>query len=163
MFALEEARSLWSQIIRGKGGYCPCCDRWGKIYPRKFNSTMARSLIWLATWDGDDGWCDVPNNAPKSIVRTNQLPTTRWWGLSERQLSEDSAAKHSGRWRITDKGRRFATGRITVPREVYTYNAEVLCFGDDLIYIKDAFKTPFDYEQVMLPATMPRGQQEWAF
>ena len=43
------------------------------------------------------------------------------------------------------------------------YNAEALYFGDDLIHIKDAFKTVFDYEQVMLPATMPRGQQEWAF
>jgi len=105
----------------------------------------------------------VPNSAPKSVVRTNQLPTTRWWGLAERQPSGDRAAKHSGWWRATDKGNRFARGLITVPKEVYTYNAEVLYFGADEIHIKDTFKTVFDYEQVMLPATMPRGQQEWAF
>ena len=160
---LEDGRKYWAAVIHDKGGYCPCRDRWGKIYPRQFNATMARSLIWLAAWEKDDGWCDVPNTAPKSVVRTNQLPTTRWWGLAERQPSGDRAAKHSGWWRATDKGNRFARGLITVPKEVYTYNAEVLYFGADEIHIKDTFKTVFDYEQVMLPATMPRGQQEWAF
>ena len=163
MLTLEDVRSLWSQTIRDKGGYCPCCDRWGKIYPRRFNATMAKSLIWLAAWEQDDGWCDVPNSAPKSVVRTNQLPTTRWWGLAERQPSGDSAAKHSGWWRVTDKGNRFARGMIAVSKEVFTYNAEVLHFGDDLIYIKDAFKTSFDYEEVMLPIMSGEDQTEWEF
>jgi len=123
---------------------------------------MARSLIWLATWTANDGWCDVPNCAPKSIVRTNQLPTTRWWGLAERQPSGDSAIKHSGWWRVTDKGNQFARGMITIPKEVFTYNAEVLYFGCDLIHIKEAFKNQFDYEEVMLPATVAQ-QSQWEF
>lgn len=157
---LEEARSMWSSVIKGDGGHCPCCDRWGKIYPRTFNSTMARSLIWLATWNRDGGWCDVPNTAPKAIVRTNQLPTTRWWGLSERQPSGDSNKKNSGWWRVTERGNRFARGMITIPKKVFTYNGEVLYFDSSLIHIRDAFDTSFDYERVMLPA-IPEEQFTW--
>ena len=161
---LEEARAAWFTSINGKGSHCPCCDRWGKIYPRQFNSTMARSLIWLASSNGKDGWCDVPNVAPKSIVRTNQLPTTRWWGLSERQPSGDSSLKNSGWWRVTDKGNRFARGMITVPKTVFTYNGNVLTFSDDLIHIREAFKNTFDYESVMLPVLEPDERQcEWEF
>ena len=162
MMSLDEARAKWSASIRQKGDYCPCCDRWGKIYPRQFNATMARSLIWLATWTANDGWCDVPNYAPKSVVRTNQLPTTRWWGLTERQPSGDSTIKNSGWWRVTDKGNQFARGMIRVPRKVFTYNDKVLNFSLDLIQISDAFKTRFDYEEVMLPATVAQ-QSQWEF
>ena len=145
---LAEARVKWKQTIREDGGHCPCCDRWGKIYPRHFNNTMARSLMWLAK---QNDWCDVPNMAPREIVRSNQLPTTRWWGLCERQTSDDSGSKHSGWWRVTDKGYSFACGITTIPKTAYTYNGDVLGFDDDLIHIKDTFKTKFDYEKVMMP------------
>ena len=51
---------------------------------------------------------------------------------------------------------------ITIPKEVFTYNAEVLYFGCDLIHIKEAFKNQFDYEAVMLPATVAQ-QSQWEF
>ena len=150
MKTLEDAKADWLYAINGDGGDCPCCDRWGKIYPRHFNSSMARALIWLV--GRGPRWTDVPNTAPKWLTRTNQLPTVRWWGLVVRRESEDPAVKHSGMWRPTRRGIDFAHGRINVPQKVYTYNAQVLRFGEKYIRIDQASKTTFDYEQVMLPA-----------
>mgnify|MGYP003113266639 CR=1 FL=1 len=178
MKTLEDAKSDWLYAINGDGGHCPCCDRWGKIYPRHFNSSMARALIWLVgegrKWTDVPNtapnlsrrlpsqrrkWTDVPNTAPKWLTRTNQLPTVRWWGLAERQKSEDPAVKHSGMWCATQRGIDFAHGRISVPQKVYTYNAEVVRFGEKNIRIEQTFKTKFDYEQVMLPVTAYLGLQ----
>ena len=158
MKTLEDAKTDWRYQINGSGGHCPCCDRWGKIYPRHFNASMARALIWLVNRGRQ--WTDVPNTAPKWLTRTNQLPTVRWWGLIERKSPKTHASKHSGMWRTTIRGMRFVNGSITVPETVYTYNAHVVRYSDQNIFIQDAFKTHFDYEQVMLPVSkMPERSQ----
>ena len=159
MKTLQESRVDWLSAIHGDGGHCPCCDRWGKIYPRHFNSSMARSLIWLV--GEGSAWTDVPNTAPKWLTRTNQLPTVRWWGLIERRESEDPAVKHSGIWRPTQRGIDFAYGRISVPKIVFTYNAQVIRFGEEGIRIKETFETPFDYAQVMLPVSRSPQMEMW--
>lgn len=145
---LAELRALWKGIIREDGGHCPCCDRWGKIYSRSLNKTMAKSLLWLAKNSANGEWVDVPLRGPRWLVRSNQLPTLRWWGLVERHGNDDPTQKHSGLWRATDKGIQFAQGRITVPKKVFTYNAEALEFGGDDVTIKDCIDK-FDYAEVM--------------
>tara|TARA_R110000868_G_scaffold106636_4_gene292328 strand:+ start:6313 stop:6810 length:498 start_codon:yes stop_codon:yes gene_type:complete len=159
MKTLQESREAWSNAIEGDGGYCPCCDRWGKIYPRHFNSSMARALLWLVREGAD--WTDVPNTAPKWLTRTNQLPTVRWWGLIERQESDDPTVKHSGVWRPTERGSNFAHGRTTIPRVVFTYNAQVVRFGEEKMRVEEAFKTQFDYAQVMLPVSRSLQMEMW--
>ena len=82
--ALKQLRDQWRVVIEGDGGHCPCCDRWGKIYRRGLNSSMARSLIWLVQQpDRGDGWVHVPDNAPAWLLRSNQLGTLHLWGLLE--------------------------------------------------------------------------------
>ena len=151
MKTLEDARSEWVRAIHGDGAHCPCCDRWGKIYPRHFNASMAKALIWLVSQGFD--WTDVPNTAPKWLTRTNQLATVRWWGMIERQRPKTPAGKHSGMWKPTTRGWLFAHGQIAVPETVYTYNAQVVRYGQKNIKIQNAFKTPFDYREVMLPVS----------
>ena len=108
MKTLQDSRDDWASAIQGDGGYCPCCDRWGKIYPRHFNS------------------------------------------------SDDPKVKHSGMWRATSRGVDFAHGLITIPQTVFTYNAEVMHFGEEDMRIGDAFETHFDYAKVMLPVSRPQ-------
>lgn len=147
---LEEIRAEWQSTIAKEGGVCCVCDRWGKIYGRNINKTMAVSLLWLAQAPHDDGWVDVPNKAPRWVIRSNQLPTLKWWGLVERRPNDaDSTNKHSGMWRVTPAGKAFALEGLSVPKRAFTYNDEVLGFGDDLVKIKDCFKTYFDYQEVM--------------
>jgi hypothetical protein len=146
---MQRLRAGWRQVIEGDGGHCPCCDRWGRVYARTLNETMAKSLVWLAHMSADGSWVDVPKQGPRWLVRSNQLPTLRWWGLVERVTNEDDPTKkHSGHWRATEKGIQFAGNNLRVPKKVYTYNAEVETFGDEMVSIKDCTEQ-FDYSAVM--------------
>ena len=147
---LSEAREQWIKTIEGDGGKCPCCDRWGKIYPRHINATMSRSLIWVTKNAVDlDGWINIPKAGPRFIVRSNQLPTLRWWGLVERYPSDDPAKKHSGLWRATELGKSFANNMISIPKTVFTYAGDVVEFSDERVRCPDTFNTYFDYQEVM--------------
>lgn len=148
---LAAAREQWfNRTIKQDGGHCPCCDRFGKMYRRRMNRTMAASLIWLQ--NAGDGWIDVPKLAPKWVVRTNQLSTLKWWGLIERMPADPTGkVKHTGLWRVTDAGSLFAMGITTAPAWVLTYNDEPIEFSTEQISIEDALGTGFDYRDVMGP------------
>ena len=147
-------------VLRGRidsklddGIRCPCCDKYVKRYRRKFNASMARSLIWLVReWQAGRhtaGWIDVPNSAPRWLLRTNQLPTVRWWGLIERADNEDETVKHSGWWRPTRKGELFAEHRIMIPKTAITYNGEVTGFDDELCWVDECLGVKFNYSDLM--------------
>ena len=157
---LQELRRKWRNCIEDDGGHCPVCDRWGKVYARSINKTMAFSLLWLMSAKSNDkGWVDVPNVAPKSIVRSNQLPTLRWWGLVERIASSDPSYKHSGMWRVTQKGLDFANHKIMVPHTVFTYKGEVESFGEKHVLLSECFKNNFDYQEIMGTLFSPNQQK----
>lgn len=150
--SLSLFRSQWRETIEGDGGRCPCCDRWGRVYGRHLNKTMVESLLWLIEAQADaDGWVDVPALAPRWLVRSNQLPTLRWWSLVERVPSDDPDRKHSGLWRPTPLGRDFAAGRVRVPRTAYTYAGEVERLSEDLVSVADCMGAHFSYEETMSP------------
>ena len=81
--------------------------------------------------------------------------------MIERQESDDPTVKHSGMWRPTERGSNFAHGRTTIPRMVFTYNAKVIRFGEEKMRVEEAFKTNFDYTQVMLPVSDPPQLEMW--
>jgi len=143
------ARSEWKQTIKSDGGHCPVCDRWGRVYSRRINKTMMKSLIWLHHSSPTDGpWTDIPLTAPRWLVRSNQLPTLRWWGLVERRTNDDLKKKHSGMWRVTTKGREFIAGTLRVPSMVFTYNGEPVGWSETQTAASDHFED-FDYSEVM--------------
>ena len=144
-------RDAWGRTIAGDGGHCPVCDRWGKIYVRNINKTMAQGLVWLNHQTGDeDGWVNVPITGPQWLVRSNQLATLHWWNLVERKSKDDShKSKFSGIWRTTQLGKDFVAGLIRVPRSVYTYNNNVVKHGDEDVLLSECLDEGFDYNQVM--------------
>lgn len=145
-----EMRRNWRELIEREGGHCPICDRWGKVYARSINKTMARSLVWLCyAKPADENWVDVPSQAPRWLVRSNQLPTLRWWGMVERRTNDDEHKKFSGMWRPTPFGLLFVEGKTTAPKKVYTYNGEVEGVCIDTVKIHECFKDFFDYEATM--------------
>lgn len=148
---IQAHRDAWRHTIEGDGGYCPVCTRWGKIYGRSLNQTMARSLVWLVAAPLDDnGWVDVPLKAPRWLVRSNQLPTLKWWGLVERcPADKDSKIKHSGLWRPTALGYDFVHAGARVPKKVFTYNDRVEGHSTETVALHQCFKTNFDYQEVM--------------
>jgi len=151
MTDLREAREeLFTRL--DDGVRCPCCDQYARRYRRNFNSTMARSLLWLVkSWlHREDGkWIDVPRNAPRWLVRSNQLPTVRWWGLVERPPSDDPKRKHSGLWQPTPSGVAFAQGTLLIPAKAVTYRGIVEGFEGQEITVKQALGKHFDYAEIM--------------
>jgi hypothetical protein len=147
---LDEARQEWQQTIRDDGGYCPCCDKWGKMYHRAINITMARSIVWLAnhTQPGGD-YVDVPRLAPRFLLRSNQLASMKWWRMCERAAPHpEEDKKHSGMWRITDLGNRWANNLVRVPLYVWTYANEVDSYDGDMVTVSDIIDH-FSYGDVM--------------
>ena len=150
MSDLQQHREAWRHTIEGDGGHCPVCARWGRIYGRAINETMARSIIWLASAPMDNGWVNIPATAPRWLVRSNQLPTLKWWGLVERCPNEkDSKVKHSGLWRPTALGYDFVNTGARVPKKVFTYNDQVEAHSTETVAIYQCFKQQFDYQEVM--------------
>ena len=147
----EALRDAWGRTIANDGGHCPVCDRWGKIYLRNINVTMAQGLMWLCRQTGDaDGWINVPVVGPQWLVRSNQLATLHWWNLVERKSKDEThKAKFSGIWRPTQLGKDFAFGLVRVPKSVYTYNNRVMRYGTEEVFISECLNEVFDYEQVM--------------
>lgn len=148
---LVDMKAEWEKVINGKGGVCPCCKRWGKVYVRPINLTMAKSFIWLAfaAPKDDAGWINVPKTAPVEVLRTKQFSTLRWWGLIEQASHlKDTTKKHVGLWRLTPLGRAFATGYATVPEKAVTYAGEVVRLAGKQVSLKECAKG-YDYSKVM--------------
>ena len=146
---LEELRDKWHDTIHDAGGACPVCDRFGIVYRVGLNATMAKSLIWLSKVQTPDGWVDVPTTAPKFVLRSNQLATTKHWGLVERRANDNPKIKHSGMWRITDKGRQFVNNQLRVSKKVYIYNDVVEAWSPEDVSIEECFAEHFDYRDAM--------------
>ena len=118
---LVEARRV-VRANREDGIECPCCGRYVRVHKRKMNSSMTRALIWLVLyWAKHQDWVDVPTVAPSWLLRTKQLSICEWWGLIERMDKDpdDTARKHSGYWRPTQRGVDFVYGRVSIPSHVF--------------------------------------------
>ena len=149
---LEEMRANWRVTIEGDGGYCPCCSRWGKVYRRSLNKTMARSLMWLVfqAQDRGDGWVHVPSEAPAALLRNSQLSSLKMWGLVECMPGADNGTKlaSSGLWKATRDGVLFAQNKMTVQKYVYVYNDTVVDRDGEDVAITECLGDKYNYEDI---------------
>ncbi len=147
---LHKLRQDWLSTIKNDGGYCPCCDRWGKISPFTLTETHALSLKWFADAPcDDDGWILVPPIAPNWMLRGKNYSMMAKWNLIEHGGNSDTSKRSDGYWRITAKGLDFILGKIRVPKTAYIYANTVQAWSDELIAFADCFGKHFDYEYVM--------------
>ena len=163
---ITDAREKWDLTIRDKGGYCPCCDRWGKVYRYGISHAMTKALLWMASSHGEN-WIDMPKQAPRDLIQTYTFATLKWWRLIERLHIEkevkvekndegeqvlvyaDSETKSSGLWRVTPIGMMFAKGQVQVPQYVYLYNDTLKDVSTETVYIKDCVGKKFNYSEIM--------------
>jgi len=113
---------------------------------------MAKSLIWLCQEQKRTKalWVDIPNTAPRFVIRSNQLPVLTSWDLVERRpKDEPKGARYSGLWRPTYKGWEFYHGVIKIPKKAFAYNNLVEGYSDELVSIDECFGVFFDYNEAM--------------
>jgi hypothetical protein len=100
------------QFHRQSGHYvqCPCCKKkYNEIYKRHLYKAIVQGLSNLYHGRG-------------STSSIGDFAKLRYWGFIERD-------KTKKRWKITEKGKNFIQGQISVPKTVFIQNGVKL--GED--------------------------------
>lgn len=139
MISIEEAREQTLQKLRdGQLFNCPCCDQTVKLYARKISAPMSRQLIRLYRNGA------TARNQMKFERDDASCRNLHWWGLIV--LSRESA---DGKYRITQKGRDFVEGKITLPKYVFTYNSAVLDASPEQVTLSDCLGERWDFAEMV--------------
>lgn len=126
------------------GDRCPCCGQNAKLYKRKINSGMARSLIHIYRIGGK-GWVHV-----RAIgAQSREEGKLAYWGLLEEQTGVGLHGGRAGYWRVTDLGEAFLKHGLLVPKYAKVYDGKVRGFEGDDVGIREALGTKFNYDDLM--------------
>lgn len=139
-----EAGKRWLLARVDHGDHCPLCGQMAKVYKRKINATMARTLITL--WNVAER--DFAHG-PSLPGDTHEISQLVWWGLVEEESRARPDGGQAGWWRITDAGISFVMGTASVPKYARIYDGRRLGHEGDPVDIKDALGTKFSYEDLM--------------
>ena len=137
------------------GVRCPCCDKFVKVYKRKFNTGMAYVLIQIyrKAKKTDNEWLHVGHFLRKECdLWPSDYSKCVWWGLLEKHPGESDDGNSNGLYRMTRKGSQFVKGRITIPEYAIEYMSKVEKFDGPEIDIRQALWTKdnkFDYNELM--------------
>lgn len=144
---LAEARAQLRLLI-DEGHACPCCTQFAKVYRRKINSTMARTLIRIARADSSQGFGTFIHTAslPGDTHEASQLS---WWDLIEEERVRRPDGGRAGHWRLTNVGRLFVLARISVAKYAHIYDGRVLRMSGEPITIHQALGAKFNYHELM--------------
>lgn len=136
----------WLRANLEKGAPCPCCSQFAKVYRRKVNAGMARSLIEMYRLDAKD-WVHVPTQIG---ARSREEGKLAYWGLIEEATDARGDGGRAGYWRMTPKGVAFARGLTRIPKYALIYDGRVIGFDDtEFVDIRDALGTRFSYDDLM--------------
>lgn len=135
----------WLRLKLDDGTRCPACEQFCKVYQRKLNSGMARSLIAMYRAGGTD-FVHIPTEIG---ARSREEGKLAYWALVEEQKENRPDGGRAGYWRVTDKGEQFVLGLVKVPKYARVYDGRCLELTGDFIVIQDALGDSFDYGELM--------------
>lgn len=114
---------MWLFSQRSKGTNCPCCSRVIKLYPRQINGSMAAGLMIInrALQNSGDVWVFLPKLIPNVTVNS-QLGYLKHWDLIHKRPGDrKDGSNRNGWWGITERGRAYAEGTLTLPHYALIY------------------------------------------
>lgn len=145
LHTVEAAKAWLKEKALKRGGYCPVCNRWTKVYKRKITSSMARFLI--------DFWVEYQDfefhHVGRNYRKCGDYGKLAYWDLIESRGDVPDAKKHSGYWRLTNRGYNFIHRQIAIQQTVQVYDSQVLGFIGPYILIDKALADKFDYRELM--------------
>lgn len=148
---VDEARR-WVYDRLEDGVHCPCCDQYAKLYPRPLPSATARVMIEIFRRNEGRWFIDLPPvlDTMKGTAHQGGYGTlAHHWGLLEAMPGErDDGSNRVGWWRLSDTGRAFVRGEVTVPKRALIYNNRCIGFRGEPITISDALREPFNYRDL---------------
>lgn len=147
---LDQAKA-WLRKHVEEGARCPCCNQMAKVYRRKVNSGMAVALIAMWRTAAFD-WQHIATTLENRHADEAKL---RYWGLIEEGDERREDGGRAGWWRMTEKGRAFVRGLITIPKYARVYDSRLISLEGPEVSIRDALTDKFDYDELM------RGGTPW--
>lgn len=137
---------------RWKGTICPCCDGIAKVYKRSFTKTLARILRVMHFWDikSPGSWHHVKNEwpGPRPMFNPEYARMVDLGLIEENREGREDGNPNNGFHRITQKGKDFCNGKVTIPKYVYCYKGKVIDESNARITFADAWGTPFNYQEI---------------
>ena len=148
---LAQARDQLRDLV-DRGCQCPCCTQYAKVYRRKINSGMARSLIRMWRLAGTD-WINVPTSIG---ARSREEGKLAYWQLVEESTDVRDDGGRAGWWRVTERGAQFVTNQLKVPKYARVYDGRCLGLRGELVTIRRCLSSRFDYDELMSASDMPQ-------
>jgi ribosomal protein S14 len=138
---------LWADHQRRvrDGTRCRVCGRWDKVYRRRLNTGMARSLLAMYRHD-PAGWMDVRAVAGDEYREEGKLV---YWDLVRERVVETEWGGARIWMRLTSKGRDFVEGHTTVPSHALVYHDRCYALDGPHVTIRDCLAAKFDYTELM--------------
>lgn len=133
---LEKARKVFAKKIIGKRKSCPVCRKSGYINPFQLNKNLLRTLIYMTGRCGPSGQKYISmksEDLPKGS-RAKDYSKLAYWGFIKKRGDAGKKTPSSGYWKVTDKGRRFASHQEKAPKMVFVYDQEVIDSSDEEIW-----------------------------
>lgn len=151
---VNEAKDLVSKNIQ-KGCECPVCGQGVKMYQRPINASMAYALILIHKHAGTE-WVHVERllrsiEGVPSSVRAD-FHKLRFWNLLDVQPGQrDDGNPHKGIYRVTELGRLFLEGTLTVMSPLRIYNNQSYGYTENAkaVNIHQALGKKFNYEKIV--------------
>ena len=142
---------FFAQAEMPDGVTCPVCERYGKVYRRKLNSTMAMTLAVMyrvARQRGDVyRWLKLDEFIKKRQMAAD-YGKLAYWGLIKADTPEKGRLG-KGRWGLTPLGVEFVTGHALVPRYITVYNGKPRDASIERTTIRAALGDHFDFHRLM--------------
>ena len=142
---------LMRQARTSAGATCPSCNKFVKVYTRKLNSGMARTLIHIyrQARKTNNEWLDVLHHCTNIGFVAGEVGKLVWWGLLQKHTGKAKDGNSNGLYRMTRKGSMFVKQRITVPSYAVEYMSKVEKFEGDDTDIIQALDNEFNYRELM--------------
>lgn len=137
-----------------KGVDCPVCNQRVQIYERLIYSSLALSLIrlyWLTRENPNKPYFHISDFTIDGKTIAGDFSKFRYWGLAveKEKDASDTTRRTSGYWAITEKGKDFLLGKISVPKRAVIYNSRCLGFSEEKATIQEALGKDFNYQDLM--------------
>lgn len=145
---LGDARK-WLDERKAEGETCPCCGQHAKLYKRIITSGIAWSLIGLYRHGAAERYVHKPTVLKGWGSASRDESTARYWGLLVEETTQREDGGRAGYWRLTVRGIAFVRDAGVVQKYALVYNGECLGLEGELIGIRDALGTKFDYDELM--------------
>lgn len=150
--SLGEVRLFIADHMEG-GTTCPACTQHVKVYRRPMTATTARAIIAMHRNHGRE-FVHLPtlvrDHLPDVAHQGGYATLAQHWGLIQEERIHRPDGGRAGWWRLTSDGERFALGEFRVPKYALLYSGECGGVTGEMVGIREALGTKFDYERLML-------------